>query len=92
MTTLEEVKESVTDIATRHRQDSEEFYVRHKDAQYDRAVLRARVSTLERERRYHRTTAIVVEQEATYIQRDRAKEDARKPERQDGPPDAGSSC
>nr|GFA67992.1 hypothetical protein [Tanacetum cinerariifolium] len=26
MTALEEVKESVTDIATRHRHDSEEFY------------------------------------------------------------------
>nr|GEV39542.1 putative reverse transcriptase domain-containing protein [Tanacetum cinerariifolium] len=50
ITALEEVKESVTDIATRHRHDSEEFYVRHQDTQDDRVVLRARVSTLERER------------------------------------------
>nr|GFA67835.1 hypothetical protein [Tanacetum cinerariifolium] len=34
-----------------------------EDAQDDKAVLRARVSTLERERRYHRTMAIVVEGE-----------------------------
>ncbi|GKD88700.1 hypothetical protein Tco_1364207, partial [Tanacetum coccineum] len=66
MTALEEVKESVTDIATRHRQDSEEFYVHQQDVQDDRAVLRARVSTHERERRYHRSMAIATEQEATY--------------------------
>ncbi|GJW49611.1 putative reverse transcriptase domain-containing protein [Tanacetum coccineum] len=37
-----------------------------EDAQDDRDVLRARVYTLEKERRYHRTTTIVVEQKATY--------------------------
>ncbi|GKF01957.1 hypothetical protein Tco_0028880 [Tanacetum coccineum] len=36
------------------------------NAQDDRAVLWARVSTLERERRYHRSMAITAEQEATY--------------------------
>ncbi|GJZ89275.1 hypothetical protein Tco_0661057, partial [Tanacetum coccineum] len=64
VTALEEVNERVTDLATSYRQDSHEFYVRHQDAQDDRAVLQARVSSLERQRRYHRTMAIVVEQEA----------------------------
>ncbi|GKD50567.1 hypothetical protein Tco_1279543 [Tanacetum coccineum] len=39
MTALEEIKESVTNITTRHRQNSEEFYVRHQDAQNDKAVM-----------------------------------------------------
>ncbi|GKA58524.1 putative reverse transcriptase domain-containing protein, partial [Tanacetum coccineum] len=46
--------------------DSEEFHVRHQDAQDDRAVLRARVSSLERKIRYHDTMAIAIEHEATY--------------------------
>ncbi|GKE44426.1 hypothetical protein Tco_1471710 [Tanacetum coccineum] len=135
MTALEEVKASVTDIATRHRQESEEFYVRHQDAQNDRAILRAHVSTLERERCYHHSMTIAAEQEAMharqawthsmdcnrelqaeirvlkgevrdlqqrrrddadrltrYIQHDRARKDARDPERHDGPADACSSC
>ncbi|GJX20832.1 hypothetical protein Tco_0223509, partial [Tanacetum coccineum] len=66
MTALEEVKESVADMATRHRQDSEEFYTRHQDAQDDRALLRARSSTLARERRYYRHMAIVADREAIY--------------------------
>ncbi|GJU08755.1 reverse transcriptase domain-containing protein [Tanacetum coccineum] len=40
MTALEKVKESVTDITTRHKHDSEEFYVCHQDAQDDRAIVR----------------------------------------------------
>ncbi|GKG61195.1 hypothetical protein Tco_0618920, partial [Tanacetum coccineum] len=35
---LEEVKESVNDLATSHRQDSHEFHVLHQDTQDDRAV------------------------------------------------------
>ncbi|GJX95915.1 hypothetical protein Tco_0351713 [Tanacetum coccineum] len=66
MTALEEVKESVTDIASRHRHDSEEFYMRHQDAQDDRAVLRACISTLARERRYYCHMAIVAYREAMY--------------------------
>ncbi|GKE42365.1 hypothetical protein Tco_1469649, partial [Tanacetum coccineum] len=67
----------------------------------NRAVLRARVSTLERKRRYHRSMAITAEQEAMrddadrltrYIQHDRARKDARDPVRHDGPADANSSC
>ncbi|GKE21820.1 hypothetical protein Tco_1433332, partial [Tanacetum coccineum] len=50
MTALQKVKESVTNIATRHKHDSEEFYVCHQDTQDDIAILRALVSTLKRER------------------------------------------
>ncbi|GKB72909.1 hypothetical protein Tco_0934321 [Tanacetum coccineum] len=50
MTALEEVKGSVTDITARHRQDIEEFCTRHQDAQDDRALLQACISTLSRER------------------------------------------
>ncbi|GKD92253.1 hypothetical protein Tco_1372090, partial [Tanacetum coccineum] len=46
MTALEEVKESVANMATKQRQDSEEFYMRHQDAQDDRAFLRARMDSL----------------------------------------------
>nr|GEX67641.1 putative reverse transcriptase domain-containing protein [Tanacetum cinerariifolium] len=70
MTTLEEFKKSVTDIAARHRQDSEEFHKCHQDAQGDKAVLRARISTLARQRRYYRHMAIVADQEAMYQRRD----------------------
>ncbi|GKC72694.1 hypothetical protein Tco_1118577 [Tanacetum coccineum] len=66
VTALEEVNERVTDLVTSHRHDSKEFHVRYQDAQDDEAVLRASVSSLEKERRYHRTTAIAAEQEATY--------------------------
>ncbi|GJT21823.1 hypothetical protein Tco_0891760 [Tanacetum coccineum] len=58
----------VTDHVTSHRHDSKEFHVRHQDAQDDEAVLRASASSLKRHRRYHRTTAIAAEQEATYAQ------------------------
>ncbi|GJV14793.1 hypothetical protein Tco_1360116 [Tanacetum coccineum] len=54
MTTLEEVRESVTNLASSHRLDSKEFHTRHQDAQDERAILQARTSTLERDRRYHR--------------------------------------
>ncbi|GJU89232.1 hypothetical protein Tco_1301655 [Tanacetum coccineum] len=50
VTALKEVNKRVTDLATGHRQDSHEFYIRHQDAQDDRVVLRARTSSLERER------------------------------------------
>ncbi|GKD86606.1 hypothetical protein Tco_1357760, partial [Tanacetum coccineum] len=66
-----EIGESLTAAATREPgllwpEDSYEFYVRHQDAHDDRAVLRSRISTLERERRYHRTMDIAAEQEAIY--------------------------
>ncbi|GKC62878.1 hypothetical protein Tco_1095476 [Tanacetum coccineum] len=52
MAALEGVNERMTDLAATHRHDSKEFYAHHQDAQDDRALLRARISTLERERRY----------------------------------------
>ncbi|GJV62006.1 hypothetical protein Tco_1468106 [Tanacetum coccineum] len=66
LTALEEVKERVTDLVTTHRQDNEEFYTRHQDTQDNRSVLRARISTLERERRYHHSLVIAAEHEAIY--------------------------
>nr|GEV38121.1 hypothetical protein [Tanacetum cinerariifolium] len=66
MTALDEVKESVIDIAVRHRRDSKEFHTRHQDDHEDKAVLRYRISTLEKERRYHRHMAMVTDHEATY--------------------------
>nr|GEY80490.1 hypothetical protein [Tanacetum cinerariifolium] len=67
LSSTKEVKESVTDIAFSHRQDSEEFHTRHQDAQDDKALLRARISTLVRESRYYRHMAIVADQEAIYL-------------------------
>nr|GEW28319.1 hypothetical protein [Tanacetum cinerariifolium] len=64
MTALEEVMESLTDIAIRHMQDSEEFHTHHQDVQDDRVVLRACISTLARERRYYRHIVLVVDREA----------------------------
>ncbi|GJY41673.1 hypothetical protein Tco_0428943 [Tanacetum coccineum] len=48
MTYLEEVKEDMTNLSSRQRLDSEEFYTRHRDAQDERALLHAQVSTLRR--------------------------------------------
>ncbi|GJZ20366.1 hypothetical protein Tco_0556956 [Tanacetum coccineum] len=50
MTAVEEVNERVIDLATTQRQDAHELYVRDKDAQDDRALLRAQISLLTRER------------------------------------------
>ncbi|GKC75673.1 hypothetical protein Tco_1126447 [Tanacetum coccineum] len=66
VTALEEVDGRVTDLATSHRHDIKEFYVCHQDAQDDIAILWACISSLVRQRCYHRTMAIVAEQEATY--------------------------
>ncbi|GKC22151.1 hypothetical protein Tco_1024301, partial [Tanacetum coccineum] len=49
MTALEEVNDRMIDLAATHRYESEEFYTRHQDAQDDRALLQACISTLERE-------------------------------------------
>ncbi|GJV04548.1 putative reverse transcriptase domain-containing protein [Tanacetum coccineum] len=66
MTALEEVKEDMTDLSSRQRLDSKEFHTRHQDAQDERALLQAHVSTLRRERQYHRHTAMLAESEARY--------------------------
>ncbi|GKD14852.1 hypothetical protein Tco_1199259 [Tanacetum coccineum] len=52
MTVIGEVNEMVTDLATHQRQETNELQVRCKDAQDDRALLRAQVYLLTRERRY----------------------------------------
>nr|GEU57587.1 retrovirus-related Pol polyprotein from transposon TNT 1-94 [Tanacetum cinerariifolium] len=59
-----EIKESVTDVVAKHRQDSKEFHMRHQDTQDDRAIIGARISTLARERRYYSHMAIVADQGA----------------------------
>ncbi|GJX04902.1 hypothetical protein Tco_0190818 [Tanacetum coccineum] len=65
-TTLEGVNQRVTELATTVRQENEESQVRFKDAQDDRAYLRARVNTLFRDRPYHRHTAMILDREAMY--------------------------
>nr|GEW19471.1 putative reverse transcriptase domain-containing protein [Tanacetum cinerariifolium] len=84
-------------------QDTEEFRVRFEDAQDDRALLRARVNTLFRYRRFHCHTVMLLDREATYARRawtsfeDRSATieaytlEARDPEPQDKPAEAGSS-
>ncbi|GJU38939.1 hypothetical protein Tco_1191896 [Tanacetum coccineum] len=49
MIALEGVNKRITNLAATHRHNSEEFYTRHQDAQDDQALLKAHISTLERE-------------------------------------------
>ncbi|GJS74779.1 hypothetical protein Tco_0617532 [Tanacetum coccineum] len=64
MTAMEEVNKRVTDLATTQRQDAHELYVRDEDAQDDRALLRAQISLLMRERRYFFSMTYSYEREA----------------------------
>nr|GEU51723.1 putative reverse transcriptase domain-containing protein [Tanacetum cinerariifolium] len=106
-TTLEGVNERVTKLDTTVRQRTDEFEVRFEDAQFDRALLRARVNTLFRDRPDHRRTAMLMDREAMYsreawdslwtgtqlttaLRRIEVLE-ARDPEPQEGPAEAGSS-
>ncbi|GKG42856.1 hypothetical protein Tco_0477154, partial [Tanacetum coccineum] len=59
MTAMKEVNDTVTDLATTHRQDAHELHVHDEDAQDDRALLRAQIFLLtrERERRCFRSMA-----------------------------------
>ncbi|GJZ27338.1 hypothetical protein Tco_0571591 [Tanacetum coccineum] len=66
MTTIGEVNERVTDLATTQRQDAHKLYVRCEDAQDDRALLRAQISLLTKERRYFCSMASSYEREAVY--------------------------
>ncbi|GJV86681.1 hypothetical protein Tco_1530619 [Tanacetum coccineum] len=50
MTAIEDVNKRVTDLATTQRQDAYELYVCDEDAQDDRALLRAQISLLMREK------------------------------------------
>nr|GFD01389.1 hypothetical protein [Tanacetum cinerariifolium] len=63
-TTLEGVNERVTELDRTVRQRTDEFEVRFEDAQFDRALLRARVNTLYRDRPDHRRTAMLMDREA----------------------------
>ncbi|GJS87672.1 hypothetical protein Tco_0770308 [Tanacetum coccineum] len=65
-TTLEELSQRVTDLAATLARDTHEMYVRFEDSQDDRALHRARVNTLFRDRRYHPHTAMLLESEARY--------------------------
>nr|GEX13735.1 hypothetical protein [Tanacetum cinerariifolium] len=64
-----EVNERVTDLAITQRQDSQELYVHCEDAHDDRALLRARVSLLMRERRYFHLMASSYECEGSDARR-----------------------
>nr|GEZ11855.1 hypothetical protein [Tanacetum cinerariifolium] len=106
MTAIGEVNDRVTDLATTQRQDAQELYVHYEDAQDDRALLRAQVFLLTRERRYFSSTASSYERErqrirdedrlTTHIQNehDRFRDLVYVAEAgpQDGPEDAGGSC
>nr|GEY77555.1 reverse transcriptase domain-containing protein [Tanacetum cinerariifolium] len=102
-TTLEGVNERVTELDTTVRQRTDEFEICFKEEQDDRALLRARVNTLFRDRPDHRRTAMLMDREAIYAREacafsmDRILRrieilEARDPEPQEGPADAGSSC
>ncbi|GJY83763.1 hypothetical protein Tco_0497139 [Tanacetum coccineum] len=69
MTAIGEVNEKVIDLATTQRQDAHELQVHCEDAQDDRALLRAQVSLLTRERRYFRLMAYSYEREAAEARR-----------------------
>ncbi|GKC54442.1 hypothetical protein Tco_1077187 [Tanacetum coccineum] len=64
--TLEDLSQRVTDLTTDLARDTHEMYVQFEDAQDDRALLRARVNTLFRDRRYHPHTSMLLESEARY--------------------------
>nr|GFB60391.1 hypothetical protein [Tanacetum cinerariifolium] len=66
LTTLEGVNERVTELDSTVRQRTDEFEVRFEDAQFDRALLRARVNTLYRDRPDHHRTAMIMDREAMY--------------------------
>nr|GEW01371.1 hypothetical protein [Tanacetum cinerariifolium] len=65
-TTLEGVDQRVTDLDTTIRQRTDEFEIRFKETQDDRALLRARVNTLFKDRPDHRRTTMLMDREAMY--------------------------
>nr|GEZ02146.1 hypothetical protein [Tanacetum cinerariifolium] len=60
------VNERVTELDSTVRQRTNEFEVCFEDAQFDRALLRARVNTLYRDRPDHCRTAMLMDKEAMY--------------------------
>nr|GEY11968.1 hypothetical protein [Tanacetum cinerariifolium] len=104
-TTLERVNERVTELDITVRQRTDEFEIRFEEAQDDRALLRARVNTLFRDRPDHRRTTMLMDREAIYAREAWAYStqltttlgrieilEARDLESQEGPAEAGSSC
>nr|GEY96547.1 hypothetical protein [Tanacetum cinerariifolium] len=65
-TTLEGVNERVTELDTTVRQRTDEFEICFEEAQDDRALLRAQVNTLFRDRPNYRRTAMLIDREAMY--------------------------
>nr|GEU60551.1 putative reverse transcriptase domain-containing protein [Tanacetum cinerariifolium] len=65
-TTLEGINERVTELDTTVRQRTDEFEVRFEDGHFDRALLRARVNTLYKDRPDHHRTAMLMDREAMY--------------------------
>ncbi|GJT18102.1 hypothetical protein Tco_0876808 [Tanacetum coccineum] len=63
-TTLEGVNQRVIELSTTVDQEDEIIYSHLDDARYDRALLRARVNMLDRDRPFHRRTAILMDEEA----------------------------
>ncbi|GJS12573.1 putative reverse transcriptase domain-containing protein [Tanacetum coccineum] len=62
-------RESVANLATTLAQDTHETYVRFKDAQDDRAFLRAQINMIRRDRRYFNVMMVAFEREAMYVHR-----------------------
>nr|GEX93610.1 hypothetical protein [Tanacetum cinerariifolium] len=60
------INERVTELDTTIRQRTDEFEVRFKDDQFDRALLRARVNTLYRDRPYHHRIAMLMDREVMH--------------------------
>nr|GEU63140.1 putative reverse transcriptase domain-containing protein [Tanacetum cinerariifolium] len=87
-TTLKGVNKRVTELDTIVGQRTDEFEIRFEEAQDDRALLRARVNTLFRDRPDHRRTAMLMGRALGRIE----ILEARDPEPQEGPAEAGSSC
>nr|GEW43087.1 hypothetical protein [Tanacetum cinerariifolium] len=66
LTTLEGVDQRVTELDTTIRYRTDEFEIRFEEVQDDRALLRARVNTLLRDRPDHRRTTMRMDREAMY--------------------------
>ncbi|GJT03436.1 putative reverse transcriptase domain-containing protein [Tanacetum coccineum] len=63
-TTLEGVNQRVIELSSTVDEEDEIIYSQLDDARYDRALLRARVNTLESDSPFHRRTAVLMEEEA----------------------------
>nr|GFA31145.1 hypothetical protein [Tanacetum cinerariifolium] len=76
-TNLEGVNQRVTELDTTVRQRTDEFEVRFEEAQDDRALLRARVNTLFRDRPDHCHIAMLLDREAMYAREAWARSEDR---------------